>query len=379
MSKRIYLDYAATTPIAESVWEAMSSIRSQAYGNPSSVHSEGRIARTIIEEARKSVARHIGASLTEVFFTSCGTESNNMILIGAVRDLGVTRILTSPTEHHCILHTCEFLSTHYDVQVEYLPVNQFGQIESSALSSSLEADKNQKILVSLMHVNNETGVMQDLVELGAICRENGALFHSDTVQSVGFEKIDLNVMPLDFMVGSAHKLYGPKGAGFVYIRSDHQLKPILFGGGQERNMRSGTENILGIHGLKAAIDLSDDTLEDRIEYLNQIRSYFRNALTVVSNEITFNGPELSGYSPKILSVNFPPGPRSDLLLMHLDINGISASGGSACSSGVETPSHVLSHLNIPANYRTVRFSFSTSTTKEEIDRVVEVLISLYKS
>jgi cysteine desulfurase len=379
MSKRIYLDYAATTPIAESVWEAMSSIRSQAYGNPSSVHSEGRIARTIIEEARKSVARHIGASLTEVFFTSCGTESNNMILIGAVRDLGVTRILTSPTEHHCILHTCEFLSTHHDVQVEYLPVNQFGQIESSALSSSLEADKNQKTLVSLMHVNNETGVVQDLVELGAICRKNGALFHSDTVQSVGFEKIDLNVMPLDFMVGSAHKLYGPKGAGFVYIRSDHQLKPMLFGGGQERNMRSGTENILGIHGLKAAIDLSDETLEGRIEYLNQIRSYFRNALRVVSNEITFNGPELSGYSPKILSVNFPPGPRSDLLLMHLDINGISASGGSACSSGVETPSHVLSHLNIPANYRTVRFSFSTSTTKEEIDRVIEVLISLYKS
>jgi cysteine desulfurase len=208
-----------------------------------------------------------------------------------------------------------------------------------------------------MHVNNETGVLQDLQELGRICRENGALFHSDTVQSVGFEHFNLSEMPLDFMVGSAHKLYGPKGVGFVYIRSDHQIKPMILGGGQERNMRSGTENILGIQGFKAAIDLAGETLDERVNVLKQIRSYFKTSLLDISQEITFNGPEV-GYSPKILSVNFPPGPRSDLLLMHLDINGISASGGSACSSGVESPSHVLGHLNIPENYRTVRFSFS---------------------
>lgn len=379
MKKRIYLDYAATTPMLPQVWHAMQDIHDKAYGNPSSIHAEGRLSRTVIEEARKVVAHHIGASLGEVFFTSCGTECNNMIIRSCVRDLGVRTILTSPIEHPSVLETCHYVREQYGVEVTLLPLTAFGLVDMQALEDALSRNSDKKVLVSLMHVNNEIGCMHDLNAVGQLCRTYGALFHSDTVQSVGFHHFNMEALPVDFIVGSSHKFYGPKGVGFVFIKSGTGLRPLLFGGSQERNMRSGTENILGIHGLAQAIQLADDNLESRMDHVSHLFTTMKASLQHTMPEITFNGGPEGAQSPKILSVNFPPGPRTDMLLLHLDIEGISASGGSACSSGAETPSPVLKYLPIVREGRTVRFSFASMTTGEELLHVTEVLHRLLYS
>lgn len=372
-NRRIYFDHAATTPLHPRVWEAMAAIHESAFGNPSSIHAEGRLTRTIIEEARRQVARALQASLGEIFFTSCGTESNNMILRGAVRDLGIRRIISSPVEHHCILHTLAYLDRHHGTQVELLPVNPQGLVETDQLEAALSRPDAPPTLVSLMHVNNETGAMHDLEAIGSVCRWHGALFHSDTVQSVGFQSLDLSTLPVDFIAGSAHKFYGPKGCGFVYIRSDYALKPLLLGGSQERNMRAGTENILGIHGMASALSLASEEGQGRLTHLTALRDTLRAGLQEALPGITINGEGASGVSPKILSVNIPAGDRREMLLMLLDIAGISASGGSACSSGVEAASHVLAHLPIDEDTRTIRFSFSPWNTQEEAQKVIQVL------
>jgi cysteine desulfurase len=371
--KRIYLDNAATTPVSESVVAAMADTLANVYGNPSSIHAEGRKARSVIEDARKTVAGYLGASIGAVFFTSCGTESNNMVLKGAVRDLGVKRIISSPVEHHCVLHSLQAIEN--EVEVIYLQVGTDGSISYEELEKILKED-NKKTLVSLMHSNNETGVMIDLERVGSICKENEALFHTDTVQTIGYFPINVETAGIHFLSGSAHKFYGPKGIGFVYISNDYQLKPFIDGGSQERNMRGGTENIAGIVGLAKALEEAQKYLEERKKHITELRDYFKNRLEENFDNIQFNGREDLPHHYKVLSVSFPPSPKNDLLLLNLDIAGISASGGSACSSGVDIGSHVLTAMGADPERATIRFSFSHQNTREEIDFTLDQLIKI---
>ncbi len=370
---RVYLDNAATTPINNEVVEIMTQAMLSTYGNPSSIHMEGRSARTTIETARKKVAEMIGASVGEIFFTSGGTESNNMLLNCAVRDLGVRRIISSPIEHHCILHTLDHIrEEHSDVEIVLLEVDNKGRVDLDQLSSLL-SDSNRKTLVSLMHSNNEIGAMIDLDEVAHICQKHGALFHSDTVQSMGFFPIDVSKTPVHFISGSAHKFHGPKGAGFIYIKNDCSLKPFIYGGAQERNMRAGTENIYGIAGLAAALEIACNNMIHNRSHIEGLKQYLIEQLKTQFDDIRFNGDYDSRSHYKVLSVSFPPSPKSELLLLNLDIKGISASGGSACSSGAEKGSHVLKAIGADASRKSIRFSFSNHNKKEEIDYLIEQL------
>ena len=271
MSKRIYFDNAATTPLRQEVIDIMAEAMSDLYGNPSSIYLEGRTARAAVEQARKTIANCLGASIGEVFFTSCGTESNNMALKCAVRDLGVKRIISSPIEHHCILHSLNSIEAGSDTQVEYLRLMPNGRPDLEHLRELLSQNA-PKTMVSLMHSNNEIGTMIDLDEVSAICEEFGALFHSDTVQTVGYFPIDVSKTNISFLSGSGHKFYGPKGTGFIYINSDNIIKPYLDGGSQERNMRGGTENIYGILGIAKALEIATNDMEDHRQHIESIRS-----------------------------------------------------------------------------------------------------------
>jgi len=366
---RIYLDNAATTPVAPEVIDVMHRVLRDTYGNPSSIHAEGRSARAAIEGARKQVAQYLGASIGELFFTSCGTESNNMVLKNAVRDLGVRRIISARTEHHCVLHSLNAIGKAGEVEVIYLQQDRLGRVDLDQLRDLLPG--GPKTLVSVMHANNEIGTMIDLNEVGALCEAAGALFHSDTVQTIGYYPFDLANTPVHFITGSAHKFHGPKGVGFVYIDGDHILRPFIDGGAQERNMRGGTENIHGILGLAKALELAAWEMERRRRYITELRQYLASRLQELFG-VTFNGDwqGLSHY--KLLSVSFPSSPRSELLLLNLDIAGIAVSGGSACSSGADAGSHVLEALYGPEDTRkTIRFSLSHYNTREEIDRAIE--------
>ena len=368
---RVYLDNAATTAIDTPVIEAMTKVMFEHYGNPSSIHSEGRNSRSLIEGARKTVANCINASIGEVFFTSGGTESNNMAIKCSVRDLGVTRIITSPTEHHCVLHAIESLNPN-SISVEYLDVDSKGRFRLQHLENLLKTG-DQKTLVSLMHSNNEIGTMIDLDQIGDLCQEHGALFHTDTVQTMGYFPIDVSKGNISFLTGSSHKFHGPKGCGFIYINSENSLKPFIDGGAQERNMRGGTENIYGIVGLAKALQESCDNMAERAELMSGLKKYFIEKLSKSFNEIQFNGDYDGASHYKVLSVSFPPSPKSELLLLNLDIVGVSASGGSACSSGAEKGSHVIEAIKGDPSRKTIRFSFSHHNTKEEIDFVIEKL------
>ena len=373
---RIYLDNAATTPLCEEAAAAMYEVMQQEFGNPSSIYAEGRAARAIIEQARKTVAQHIGASIGEIFFTSGGTESNNMALKCAVRDLGVERIISSKTEHHCVLHSLERLAQHGKVEVSFLVSDQEGRPDLHHLSTLLKNDPHKKTLVSLMHSNNEIGTMIDLEAVGQVCQENGALFHTDTVQTIGYFPIDINRCHINFLSGSAHKFYGPKGVGFIYINGNNIIKPYVDGGAQERNMRAGTENIYGIVGLAKAMDLAVTNMEERMAHIRMLKKYFADELLQTFHDLKINGAFNTLSHPKVLSVSFPPSPKTELLLLNLDIEGISVSGGSACSSGVDTGSHVIRSLGEAENRKTIRFSFSHLNTKEEIDQVMATLKKL---
>lgn len=371
---RVYFDNAATTPVASEVIEAMSQAMRTLYGNPSSIHADGRMSRTAIEEARKTVAKIIHAGIGEVFFTSGGTESNNMILKNAVRDMGVSRIITSPIEHHCVLHTVKTIQDTADAKIEYVKIDTKGRIQIEHLRDLL-GNSTEKTLVSLMHANNEIGTMIDLKEIGNICAEYNALFHSDTVQTMGYFPINVQETPIHFLTGSAHKFHGAKGIGFVYINSDVTLKPFIDGGSQERNMRGGTENVAGIIGLATALEMAHDNMYDRQDEIIGVRQYLKNRLLDTFADIQFVGTDEDDgtalYHHKILNVSFPPSAKSELMLFNLDIAGISASGGSACSSGAEGGSHVLDALEIDPDRKCIRFSFSHLNTLEEVDYVIE--------
>jgi cysteine desulfurase len=376
--KRVYFDNAATTPVSPEVVEVMLPVLRDQFGNPSSIHAEGRSARAAVEEARKTVARWIGASTAEVFFTSCGTESNNMAIKCAVRDLGVRRIVSSPTEHHCGLHTFERVTATDGVELVWLPVDARGRVDLDALDRVLAEQPGPATLVSLMHANNEIGTMLDLERTAAICAQHGALLHSDTVQTVGHFPIDTGSMQIHFLSGSAHKFHGPKGVGFIYINSDSPIQPFIDGGGQERNMRSGTENIYGIVGLAKALDLACLEMEERRRRIESVRAYMRQALEAGFPGIECYGDPDGNSLYTVLSVAFPPALKNDLLLMSLDIAGISASGGSACSSGAEKGSHVLEAIGADPERKVVRFSFSHYNTTEEVDFVMSKLRSIFK-
>jgi cysteine desulfurase len=368
--QRIYLDNAATTPIDEAVIEAMIPVLREQFGNPSSIHAEGRGVRALLEKARRTVAQAIGASTAEIFFTSGGTESNNMAIKCSVRDLGVQRIISSPTEHHCGLHTIETMERTRNVSVRWLSVDRLGRIDLAELEQALAEGAGQKTLVSLMHANNEIGTMIDLDRVAALCHEYGALLHSDTVQTIGHFAVDVRKTPVHFLSGAAHKFHGPKGVGFIYINGSARIKPFIDGGSQERNMRGGTENVYGIVGLAKALELAYAHLEERRAQISAVRQYMIERLHAAFDDLQFNGNYLGDSLYTVLNVSFPPSPKGEMLLFNLDIAGISVSGGSACSSGVEGGSHVLTAIGSPGDRSSVRFSFSHHNTRDEVDYVV---------
>lgn len=367
--KRIFFDHASTTPISEEVIATMTQLMRENYGNPSSIHSEGRKARASIEQSRRKVAQLLNASIGEIFFTSGGTESNNMALKGAVRDLGVQRFISSKIEHHCVLHSLESLEQSANIQIDLVDIDEKGAINYEHLETLLQ-DDSKKTMVSLMHSNNEIGTMIDLEKVASLCEQYGALFHSDTVQTMGYFPIDVEKTPVHFLTAAAHKFHGPKGVGFIYINNDTMIKPLMNGGSQERNMRAGTENIYGIAGLAKGLESAYKNLEKQRDYVTQLRQYMIEQLQENFEGISFNGDWQGLFHYKVLSVSFPPSPRADLLLLNLDIEGISVSGGSACSSGADAGSHVLGAINNDPDRKMIRFSFSHYNTKEEVDVVI---------
>lgn len=369
---RVYFDNAATTPIHPEAKTVMKDAIDKFYGNPSSIHNEGRQVRAAIEQARKTIANHLNASIGEIFFTSGGTEANNMALKRSVEDLGVKRIITSPIEHHCILHTAEALEREKGVEVAYINISEKGCFDLNSLETLLK-NSDKKTLVSLMHANNEIGTICDMNAIADLCQAHNALYHSDTVQTIGQLPIDVQATKIDFLSGAAHKFYGPKGVGFIYINGDNTIKPFIDGGAQERNMRGGTENVYGILGMAKAMDLACENMEANQNHLREIRRYFMNQLQENFVGIEFNGDYDGNTLPKVLSVSFPPSPKNEVLMFSLDIMGVSSSGGSACSSGVESRSHVLDAINFDEDRVAVRFSFSTFNKKEEVDFVIEKL------
>lgn len=368
----IYLDNAATTPLDPEVIEVMVETMKNEYGNPSSIHAHGRQAKTIVEKARKTIANLLHASPAEIFFTSGGTEADNMAIVRSIEAYGITHAITTPIEHHAVLHTLEELAKNDKIQLDLLRLDEQGNIDLNQLEELLA--KNPRSLVSIMHANNEIGNLTDIKRVSEICQQFNAIFHSDTVQTMGHYKHDLSEIKIDFITGAGHKFHGPKGVGFLYINGNNKIKPLIFGGAQERNMRGGTENVYGIVGLAKALEIAYRDMEEHQAYIQGLKSYMIEELKKAIPTIEFNGnldPEKSLYT--VLNVSLPCTNMSDMLLFNLDISGISASGGSACSSGSDIGSHVLRGINANPDRPSVRFSFSKNNTKEEIDIVVAKL------
>lgn len=374
---RVYLDNAATTRLDPEVFEAMKPFLLDEWGNPSSIHSHGRTVRSAIEKARRTVAELLNTSPAEIFFTSGGTEADNTAIRCSVDSAGIQHIISSPLEHHAVLHTVKNLADAGKVKLHLLDVDKKGNPDLSQLEDLLKA--NNKCLVSLMHANNEIGNLIDIQRVGELCAEYGAIFHSDTVQTMGHYRHDLAKLPIQHIVGSAHKFHGPKGVGFLYINSEHKICPFVHGGAQERNMRGGTENVYGIVGLAKALEIAYREMDEHQAHIQAVKSRMIAQLQQAIPNVNFNGTALetehSLYT--VLNVSLPPTDDNDMLLFSLDINGISASGGSACSSGSQVGSHVLAALKGDENRGSVRFSFSKYTTVEEIDYAVEKLAELY--
>jgi cysteine desulfurase len=373
--ERIYLDNAATTSLDSEVLLAMMPYLTTNFGNPSSIYSYGRESRMGIERARKSVANILGAHPSEIFFTSGGTESSNTAITAAVRDLGCKHIISAVIEHHATTHTVEFLHNNKEATLSFVNILPNGHIDLVHLEFLLQ-ESNEKCLVSLMHANNEIGNMIDLHVVGELCHKYGAIFHSDTVQTVGHFPFDLKNTPVHFITGSGHKFHGPKGIGLLYINQSIKIKPFINGGSQERNMRAGTENLYGIVGFAKALELATANFETEHNYILSLKKYMIDRISTNIPGSSFNGDTLGNSLYAVLSVNLPKSEKSEMILFNLDINHICASGGSACTSGADQGSHVIRAINKNPNQVTVRFSFSKHNTKEEIDTVVEKLKGL---
>ena len=373
----IYLDNAATTPVLPEVVDKIKEVLSSSFGNPSSIHSQGRTAKSLIEATRKYIAKELGAFPSEIIFTSGGTEGDNMVLQGAVSGLGVKTIITSKIEHHAVINAVENLQESDDINVHYVKVLRDGSPDLNDLERLLQCDDAKK-LVSLMHINNELGTICDLEEIGIICQKNNALFHSDTVQSIGHYRINLREMPIDFAVAAAHKFHGPKGIGFVFIRKETGLQSLLFGGGQERGLRAGTESVHNIVGLGEAFSHAYSNLDADISQITDLKMYCINQLKNTFSDISFNGccDDLTKSTYTIVNARIPMSPeKANLLGFTLDLKGICCSKGSACQAGSETGSHVLNHILSKKQLQSpsIRISFSKYNTKQEVDQLVYVL------
>ncbi len=374
---KVYLDNAATTPLDLEVFEAMKPFLLENYGNPSSIHAHGRQVRSAIESARKTVAELLNTSTSEIFFTSGGTEADNALICSSIDSYGLKHAITSKIEHHAVLHTLENLANQNKIKLTYVNLDENGNVNLNHLEELLKV--SDRSLVSLMHANNEIGNLLDLEATGNLCNEYEAIFHSDTVQTMGHYKHDLSSLPVDCVTGAAHKFHGPKGAGFMYIDRNTKIVPFIHGGGQERNMRGGTENVYGIIGLAKALEIAYRDMDKHQKHIQGLKDRMIEKMTSSIDGIAFNGEsanaEKSLYT--VLNACLPESPDNDMLLFTLDINGISASGGSACSSGATTGSHVLQEVQANPNRGAVRFSFSKYNTIEEIDYTAEKLAEFY--
>lgn len=380
---KIYFDNAATTEIDPLVLSSINVVMKENYGNPSSTHSFGRSSRALIEKARKKVAEKFNVNSSEIFFTSGGTESDNMVLISAVRDLNVQTIVTTKIEHHAVLNVVKYLEKTYSTKIIYLNLNEYGGINYNDLEKVLLSN-NSKKLVSLMHVNNEIGTVLDIQKVGDICKKYKSLFHSDTVQSIGRYKIDLSSLNIDFIVGSAHKFHGPKGIGFLYVNKNSDIDPIIIGGKQERGLRAGTESVHNICGLETALNLAYQNLEKDKDHIMTLKNHFISELKSKIPAIKFNAncDDLKSNTYTLLNVCLPISKEKSVLLeFNLDIKGIACSRGSACQSGSLKGSHVLNEILNDSDLEkpSIRFSFSKFNTINEVDKVVESLESFVKS
>jgi cysteine desulfurase len=380
--KKVYFDNAATTQMRPEVIEKMTQVMKGVYGNPSSTHSFGRTAKSVIEQARKTVAGFLKVSPSEIIFTSGGTEADNLALNSAVRDLGVKKIITSKIEHHAVLHSIEQLKDCYDISVEHVDLDECGNVDLKHLEELLKASE-EKTLVSLMHVNNEVGNMLDIKKTGELCKEHNALFHCDTVQSVGHFELDLQEIPVDFTAAGAHKFHGPKGVGFAFVRKNSGLKPLIFGGEQERGHRAGTESVHNIAGLEEALKLAYENLDEDKAHVEGLKKHFIEKLEEIPGaKLNANCGNLENSTYTLINVCLPiPSEKASLLLFQLDMKGIACSKGSACQSGSDKGSHVLSAILGEEDLKkpSLRFSFSHFNTKDEIDYTIGVLKDFVES
>lgn len=374
---KVYLDNAATTQIDPEVIEVMLPILNNGFGNPSSIHSFGRESRSLIEKARKNVARHLNCTPGEIFFTSGGTEADNMAIRCGMIDLGINHAITSKIEHHAVGHTLEDLASKGLIKLSYVNLDDKGNVDLEHLDELLKT--NQRSFVSLMHANNEIGNLLSLEKVADICEKYDAIFHSDTVQTMAHYTFDLKTINIHFITGAAHKFHGPKGNGFLYINENIKIKPLIYGGGQERNMRAGTENVYGIVGLSKAMDVSYSDLDEHRKHIESLKTRMIEGLKKSIPGVEFNGEsaniEKSLYT--VLNVMFPQTDIGEMLFYNLDILGIASSGGSACSSGSNLGSHVLRNIGADMTRPSLRFSFSKFNTEEEIDYTINQLKSLF--
>jgi cysteine desulfurase len=373
----IYFDNAATTPLRTEVISSISEVLQECFGNPSSTHAFGRTAKTHIETARKEIAKQINAAPQEIIFTSGGTESDNMILHCAVKDLGVKRIISSPIEHHAVLHAMEALEQLFDISTAYVKTDNKGVVDLGHLEALLKSSK-EKTLVSLMHVNNEIGNVLDLEVVGDICHQYGAYFHTDAVQGIGHFTFDMETLSVDFLSAAAHKFHGPKGIGFSFVRKNSGLQSFIHGGAQERGLRAGTESVHNIVGMNKALKLAYENLEVERQKVLDVKNHFIDQITTVFPEVQFNGlcdnPNKSTYT--LVNVALPiPKEKALMLDFHLDLNGIACSKGSACQSGSQSGSHVIKTIRSQKSedWPSLRFSFSILNSKNEVDSLIQVL------
>ena len=372
----VYFDNAATTPIEKKVLDKMIPYMENGFGNPSSIHKRGREIKSAIEKSRSRVAEILSCEPGEIFFTSGGTEADNMFIANTVVEKKIDTIITSKIEHHAVLHCCEYLNKSKNVNIKFVDINSSGELDLEHLEDIIK--KHSQSLVTLMHGNNEIGNINDLKTISKICEKYDTIFHSDTVQTVGHYHIDLNEINMQGIVGSAHKFHGPKGVGFLYLNNKHKISPFIHGGAQERNMRGGTENVYGIIGLSEALTLSYNNIKDHKPRIQKLKKHMIDSLTKKIKGVKFNGMSSSVDKSlyTVLNVSIPNIEDQQMFLFNLDINNIAASAGSACSSGSDSGSHVLQEIQKNPGHVNVRFSFSKFNTLEEVDYVVDKVVEI---
>ena len=376
--ERVYLDNAATTPLDQDVMAEMVNVMSNYYGNPSSIHAQGREVRTLIEKARKTVAGLLNATPAEVFFTSGGTEADNTAIRCGIAAYNIKHAITSKIEHHAVEHTLNMLLKQGVIdKLSFVNIDSKGNVDYDHLEELLK--NNERSFVSLMHANNELGTLTDLERVGDLCETYDAIYHCDTVQTMGHYVHDVRKLKAHFIVCAAHKLHGPKGVGFLFVNHNIKISPMIFGGAQERNMRGGTENVYGIVGLAKALEIAYAEMEQHQNHIQELKTYMKEKLVAEIPGISFNGEtdaDKSLYT--VLNINLPPGDEYEMLLFNLDIEGIAASAGSACTSGTQIGSHVLEAIGANPDAGYLRFSFSRMNTEAEVDKAVDVLEKVLK-